>query len=97
MQRFDLKRLAQEYDQARAGDPTLDRWALMNRLLDVRLAASDTEAVGGDLAYQYGTAGSLAGIGLTTAQQVMATSQLGTQAQALRPLSELQTGTVKLT
>ena len=61
------------------------------------LAASDTEAVGGDLAYQYGTAGSLAGIGLTTAQQVMATSQLGTQAQALRPLSELQTGTVKLT
>jgi hypothetical protein len=67
VQQFDLGQLVQEYEQARAGDPTLDRWALMNRLLDARLAASDTEALGGDLAYQYGMSGSLAGIGLPAA------------------------------
>jgi uncharacterized protein YuzE len=96
VQQFDLGQLVQEYEQARAGDPTLDRWALMNRLLDARLAASDTEALGGDLAYQYGMSGSLAGIGLPAAQQVLSAPQFGSAAQALRPSSELQTGSIRL-
>ena len=96
VERFDFKKLVQQYDQARAGDPTLDRWALMNQLLDARLAVSDTEAMGGDLAYQYGMNGSLAGISLGAAQQVLNAPQFGTQAQALRPLSELQQGQTRL-
>jgi hypothetical protein len=96
VQQFDLNRLVQAYDQALAGDPTLDRWALMHALLDARLAASDGEALGGDLAYQYGMSGGFTGIGLGAAQQVLASTQFGSQAQPLRPLAELQQGPVRL-
>jgi Ca2+-binding RTX toxin-like protein len=96
VQQFDLRQLAQGYDQARAADPTVDRWAVMNALLDARLAAADSEALGGDLAYQYGMTGSLAGIGVSAAQQVLNTGQFGNQAQALRPAADLQQGQVRL-
>jgi Ca2+-binding RTX toxin-like protein len=96
VQQFDFKLLAQQYDAARAGDPTLDRWTLMNRLLDARLAASDSEALGGDLAYQYGRSGTLAGIGTSAARDVLAAATFGAQAQSLHTLAELQQGPVRL-
>jgi Ca2+-binding RTX toxin-like protein len=96
VQPFDLNRLIQAYDEARAGDATLDRWAPMHALLEARLATSDDEALGGDLAYQYGMGGGFGGIGLGVAQQVLASAQFGSQAQALRPLAELRQGPVRL-
>lgn len=96
VQQFDFQDLVDAFDQAKAADPGLDRWALMNKLLDAHLAASDTEALGGDLAYQYGVNGSLAGIGLTPAQDVLNAPQFGTGTQTLRPLSSLQDGLVRL-
>jgi hypothetical protein len=69
----------------------------MGSLLDAHIAASDTEALGGDLAYQYGKLnGTLAGIGLAAAQDVLGAPQLGTQTQTLRPLATLQQGTPTL-
>ena len=77
---------------ARAGD----RWAVMNALLDAHLSSSDTEAIGGDLAYRYGLSGSLAGIATGAAQNIIADTKFGTAPQALLPLAGLQDGLLKL-
>ena len=85
-----------EYGWSDAENPNLDHWRMMNSLLDAHLAGSDSEALGGDLAYQYGKNGSLTGIGLTAARDVLNAPQFGTQPQTLRPLDTLKEGTVKL-
>lgn len=89
---FDFAGIVDRYNQA--GSPA--NWAVMNALLDKHLSGSDLEAIGGDLAYRYGLNGSLAGIGLTAAQNLLASSQFGSAAQALQPLAGLQDGLVKL-
>jgi hypothetical protein len=60
------------------------------------LEGSDTAALGGDLAYQYGKNGTLAGIGVTPALATLSDANLGTAAQTLTPLAGLQTGSVRL-
>jgi hypothetical protein len=60
------------------------------------LWGSNTEALGGDLAYRYGLTGSLAGIALDPAQEILSGSQFGSAPQTLQPLSGLQDGLVKL-
>jgi Ca2+-binding RTX toxin-like protein len=96
VQDFDFSALVRAYDEARAADENLTRWGMMNTLLEARLAASDTEALGGDLAFQYGLNGTLAGIGLGAAQDVLSSAQFGIQAQTLGPLESLQQGAVRL-
>jgi Ca2+-binding RTX toxin-like protein len=86
VQQFDFAGLAAAFDAA----------GQVNNLLDEHLAASDSEAIGGDLAYQYGLNGSLTGIGLAQAQGVLNEPQFGTSAQTLRPIAELQQGTTRL-
>jgi hypothetical protein len=93
---FDFAALVQAFDEARAADAMLTRWNAMHKLLDAHLAASDTEALGGDLAYQYNLNGTLAGIGWGKAQEVVANAGFGAQAQALQPLASLQEGAVRL-
>jgi Ca2+-binding RTX toxin-like protein len=97
VQRFDFMALVQAFDAARAANANVTRWQMMDELLDAHLAASDTEALGGDLAYQYGTAGSLAGIGFDGAAAVLASAQFATAPQALQPASSLQQGVHRLT
>jgi Ca2+-binding RTX toxin-like protein len=96
IQQFDFSALVAKFDQARAQNATLTSWNLMNGLLDAHLAGSDTEAMGGDLTYQYGHAGTLAGIGLTPAQSEIRAAQFGNQTQALQPDSVLKQGVIKL-
>jgi trimeric autotransporter adhesin len=93
---FDLDALAAAFDAARGSQPVSTQWSLMNALLDAHLAGSDSEAIGGDLAYQYGVNGSLTGIGLTAAQDVLNAPQFGSAPQALRPLDQLQQGSIRL-
>ncbi len=94
---FDFSALVQRFDQARAASPAAaNPWAVMNALLDVHLGGSDEAALGGDLAYQYGRNGTLAGMGVNAAQNSLASPQFGTAAQTLRPLAELQEGLVRL-
>ncbi len=93
---FDFAGLANAFDTARTINPTLTSWALSNALATCNLGGSDTAALGGDLAYQYGKNGTLAGIGLAAAQDVIRASNFGSQAQTLRPLESLQQGTVRL-
>lgn len=93
---FDFAGLAEAFDAARAATPGLTSWAIADALTQFHLSGSDSAALGGDLAYQYGRSGTLAGIGLTAAQAVLGEAQFGTQAQALRPLAGLQEGAVRL-
>ena len=67
VEQFNFAALANAFDAA----GQVNGWALTNALLSAHLSGSDTAAIGGDLAYQYGKSGSLSGIGLTPAQDVL--------------------------
>ena len=92
VERYDFQAVVNAFDAAEAPNA----WAVMNSLLDTHLAGSDTEALGGDLAYRYGLSGSLAGLALTPAQGIMSSAQFGSATQSLQPLAGLQEGLVKL-
>ncbi len=94
--RFDFAALVQAFDAARAADANITRWRVMDALLDAHLAASDAEALGGDLAYRYGLTGSLAGVGFDAAAAVLGAAQFATAPQPLQPAASLQQGTHRL-
>ncbi len=97
VENFDFLGLVDRFDADLAANPALTSWDVMHALLDVHLAGSDGEALGGDLAYQYGKNGtSLAGIAVGAAQEVVSSAQFGSSAQVLRPLESLQEGLVRL-
>ena len=96
VQNFDFTAIANAFDQARGTSATFMHWSATNSLLAAHLSGSDTAALGGDLAHQYGTTGSFTGMNLTAAQDVLNAPQFGAQAQALRPLQGLQGGGVTL-
>lgn len=93
---FDFRALAGVFDVARAAKPATSRWGLMDSLLNAHLSGSDEAALGGDLAYQYGVSGTLAGIGVAAVQSVLGSTQFGTQAQTLQPVAVLQQDVNKL-
>jgi len=96
VQSFDFQGIVGAFDAAWAANPSLTTWALADALTQFHLSGSDTEALGGDLAYYYGRDNTLAGIGFDHAQEVVASAQFGSQAQTLRPLAGLQEGVVRL-
>ncbi|MFT3850218.1 MAG: calcium-binding protein [Propionivibrio sp.] len=96
IENFNFAGLVGAFDAARNANPTLTAWALSNALTSFQLAGSDTAALGGDLAYQYGKNGTLAGMGLSAAQGVLGDPTFGSGAQTLQPLASLQTGSVRL-
>jgi Ca2+-binding RTX toxin-like protein len=96
IENFNFAGLAGAFDAARTANPGLTSWALTNALASFQLAGSDSAALGGDLAYQYGKNGTLAGIGITPAIDVLSNASLGTSAQTLQPLSGLQVGPQRL-
>ena len=94
---FDFRKLVGAFDSARARNPGLSKWALTNGLAAFHLDDhNSSKAVGGDLAYNYGVADSMAGIGVSAAQDVLGSSQFGNSAQTLHPVSGLKEGLVKL-
>ena len=92
VEQFNFAALATAFDAA----GQVNGWALTNALLAAHLSGSDTAAIGGDLAYQYGKAGSLSGIGIAQAQDVINSAQFGSSAQTLRTPPELQQGQIRL-
>jgi len=80
---FDFGKLVAQFDQARAANPSLTSWNVMNGLLSAHLSGSDTAALGGDLAYQYGMNGDLSGMGVAAAQNTLKGTNFGAQAQTL--------------
>lgn len=96
VEKFNFAGLVGAFDAARAANSGLTSWALTNGLTSFQLAGSDTAALGGDLAYQYGRNGTLAGIGVTPALSTLSDANLGTNPQTLNSLASLQTGSVRL-
>ena len=96
IEEFDFAGIVDEFDAACAADPGLSSWALSNALTQYHLGGSDTAAIGGDLAYQYGLTGDFAAIGSSGAQRVLSDSQFGSSAQTLQTASGLQEGLTKL-
>jgi Ca2+-binding RTX toxin-like protein len=95
VEQFDFASVVQAFDQARAQQSANGtNWAVMNSLLDAHLDGSDCDALGGDMSYQYATAGGLAGIGLDAARSMIDAG--GANMQQLRPRSELESGAVRL-
>ncbi len=91
---FDFAKLVRQFDAAQTGKgANASSWSVMNSLLDAHLAGSNTQALGGDLAFQYASNGSFAGIGLGAAQACVAA---GTDWQTLRPRGELENGALRL-
>jgi Ca2+-binding RTX toxin-like protein len=52
---FDFALLANRYDALRAANPNLTSWAVAGELNNYFKASSDTQAIGGDLAFRYAT------------------------------------------
>lgn len=96
LETFDFAGLVNAFDTALAANPGLSNWAITNALTSFHLSGSDTAAIGGDLAWQYGRYGNLANVGLAGAQNVLGNVQFGTAAQSLQPLASLQEGVVRL-
>jgi len=90
---FNFANLVSAFDAAGA----TANWQLTDARLTAHLSAgSDTAAIGGDIAYQYGKAGSLTGVGLLAAQAVMNNASVGQSAQTLNETSSWATETIKL-
>ncbi|MGX8882108.1 putative Ig domain-containing protein [Methylovorus sp. SPW-M1] len=96
VEKFDFIGIVNQFDTALAADANLTSWSLTNALLDYHLGGSDTAAIGGDLAYQYGLNGSLAGMGLSAAQSVINSTSFGQSAQTLHASTSWQSETTKL-
>ena len=87
---FNFGGLVAEYDKARAASTRPFSLSMSSYMLNFYLNSSDTSAIGGDLAYQYAHTGNLAGISLTPAQGLLASTQFGTANQNLQATSSLQ-------
>jgi Ca2+-binding RTX toxin-like protein len=55
---FDFEQLANRFDAVRTAKPSTTNWAVAGELNNYFKASSDTQAIGGDLAYRYATTGS---------------------------------------
>ncbi len=93
---FSFVNLVNGFDQARVANPRLNRWSLMNGALNAHLGGADDAALGGDFAYQYGTVGNLANIGIDAAQALLANAALNTSAQQLQAVANLAAGQQRL-
>jgi len=93
---FNFAGIVTAFDAALALNPGLTRWGLSNALSSNRLSGSDTAAVGGDFAYDYGHRAALTGIGATAGLADLAAVGFGTSAQALTPPGSLYSGTVRM-
>jgi VCBS repeat-containing protein len=93
---FDFTKLVDAFDDARSSKKNMDSWKLMGELLDTHLYGSDDAALGGDLAYRYGMAGTLSGMSWEAAHGTVAAASFGAQKQALEPVAQLPEDTVKL-
>jgi hypothetical protein len=93
---FNFASIVGQFDSALAANPTLTSWNVTNALASAYVSGSDTAAIGGDLAYDFGHRNALAGIGAAPAQSVLASGSFGTAAQSLQAATSLYAGTVRL-
>jgi hypothetical protein len=82
--RLNFQTLVNAFDAAYAANPSIGDWAIPAATLgSAFVAGSDTDAIGGQLAYRYGRDGNLAGLDFATASAVLADANFGTAAQSI--------------
>jgi Ca2+-binding RTX toxin-like protein len=82
--RLNFHTLVAAFDAAYSANPSIGDWAIPAATLNSALvASSDTDAIGGQLAYRYGRDGNLAGLDFATASAVLADANFGTAAQSI--------------
>ena len=79
---FDFERLVAAFDAARAANPKLASWSVAPALRGTHIGSSDTEALGGLLAHEYGTRGSLDDVDIVGALDLLARPSFGSEPQA---------------
>ena len=92
---FNFAALAARFDQLRASTPSLSTWNMASSLELFSNGGSDSAAIGGDLAYAYGVAGSLAGLAAAPALALIGSPAFGSS-QALLGGAALNDGTLML-
>ncbi|MDB5998808.1 MAG: Ig family protein, partial [Rhizobacter sp.] len=83
-EQFDLSAIVGRFDQARSVQPALSRWAITDALLTAHLEASDSQAIGGELADGYARSGDVASVWASSAQQTLADPRFAQSSQSLK-------------
>ncbi|HWR04391.1 MAG TPA: calcium-binding protein [Humidesulfovibrio sp.] len=93
---FNFAGIVSAFDAALAENSALSSWAISNALAANSLGGSDTAALGGDFAQQYGTCGNFSAMGQSAAQRVLSDAACGASAQTFQSPTALQEGAFKL-
>ncbi|MFO1283029.1 MAG: calcium-binding protein [Burkholderiales bacterium] len=93
---FDFARIASDFDTALAANPALGRWTLGGALAGAWRSGSDTAALGGDLAYQFGRNGTLSAIGDSAAATLLGDANFALASQAFLAPAALSAGAHRL-
>jgi len=96
IQNFDFTAIVNAFDQANGGSANFMHWSATDSLLTAHLSAGDSEALGGDLANQYGKNGTFSGFSQTAAQDVLSNPSFGASPQLLHDLAGLSEGMARL-
>jgi len=96
IQNYDFTALVNAFDQTRGSNANFMHWHATDSLLSAHLSAGDSEALGGDLANQYGKNGTFSGFSQTAAQDVLSNPSFGVNPQNLQNLSGLSDGIARL-
>ncbi|HET8720525.1 MAG TPA: calcium-binding protein, partial [Nitrospira sp.] len=86
VQAFDFQRLVEAFDSARAAG---QKFSLASALANAHLWGSDTEAIGGAVAYEYGRVKSLSGLSYEQMREVIRDASFGIAPQAIGSQSAL--------
>ena len=92
---FNFTALAGKFDQLRTATPSMSTWNMASSMGLFSTGGSDSAAIGGDLAYAYGVADSLAGLAAAPALAMIGSPTFGTS-QALQGGSTINDGTPML-
>ncbi|NHZ88102.1 hypothetical protein F2P45_03510 [Massilia sp. CCM 8733] len=90
VEQFDFLAMVARFDQALANGATA--WSAWTTLEQCHRGGSDTAAIGGDLAYQYGLNGNLATISAAAAIAIVGNSGFGAVVQEFLPGASLTDG-----
>ncbi len=96
IQNYDFTAIVNAFDQTRGSNVNFMHWSATDSLLTAHLSASDSEALGGDLANQYGKNGNFSGFSQTAAQDVLSNPSFGGNPQDLHNLAGLSEGIARL-
>ncbi len=93
---FNFAGIVGAFDAALAANPAITSWSMSAALAAFYLSGSDSAAIGGDLAYDYGHRSALTSIGAAAGQTVLAAATFGTGVQLLQAPAALYSGSVRL-